>query len=174
MKLSVITLIVLLSFGMIRSYGQELPLTKKTLNKIFRESTKGIKGNPNRFLSNHEWILCSTDSSILKSDTISLHNYKYAYFEPNCCNCITWVFYKRHSFRKYINHFCEEPPISRFYITDFWFRIKLKTIDHMPHIIVFRSGKLVYDFIVAKIGYNKMEGTDKYPFITLVNSHRTF
>ena len=80
-----------------------------------------------------------------------------------------WIFHNRHSFRKYRNHFCLEPPITSFDIKDYFFDVKLRVVDNKLHLIVFNSRRLVYDFIVVEIGYSKLEGVDKYVVITMVN-----
>lgn len=154
------------------SYSQELPLNKKTLNKLFRESIKENARNSNQPSLKHEWIICCTDSSILTSDTLKLYNNKYAYFESNCCNSLTWIFYRKHSFRKYKNFYCQEPPISSIDATDHFFDIKLKTINGDLHLMVSKPAGLTYDFVVVSIEYYKSEKNGKYVVISMVNAQR--
>lgn len=154
------------------SYSQELPLNKKTLTKLFRESIKENTRNSNQPSLKHEWIICCTDSSILTSDTITLYNHKYAYLGRNCCNSLTWIFHRKHSFKKYKNFYCQEPPISSIDATDHFFDIKLKTINSKLHLIVSKSARLVYDFVVVGIEYYKSEKNGKYALISMVNARR--
>lgn len=169
MRLNIRILISFHFFCIIKAYGQELSLSKKSLNNLLSKSVSEHSHYPNGS-SRHEWVICGEDSLVSMLDTVRLKNNSDGVTEQNCYHYTTWEFCKRHCFRKYYRIYHGYATSTKC-VADNLFHIKLKKANNELHLKVFKSGLLVNDFTVIKIEYYNYNGYNKYAIVTMLNRH---
>ena len=126
MKPILFVLIVFLSVCSRNLSAQEIPVTKKSLNNLFKKSIPE-DAHFCSGISMHTWSFCVADSSISASDTIRIQNYD-VLLSKNCWRYTIWKFCKRHSFKKYECGYNGYSSWSEINNPDFVYHIKLKKI----------------------------------------------
>ena len=136
-------------------FGQDSTVTAKDVLKLFessiRQSSKS-KIDPD----SNPWLICNSDSSFFKSDTILLiqNNPNQNYARKKCCAFIGWTFYKGNRFVQLDIDYCNEPPTRRVTKKDDFYSIKVVKIDTKTIIETYRNDKSIDSFIV--LGYKKI------------------
>jgi hypothetical protein len=149
---------ILLAFFSIFTYGQNAKLLKQKIQNHMQNSIK----DPT--IADY-WMICNTDNSFYKNDTISLFNYGTDLCDTsNCCSFVIWYFLDKTHFFSAETIVCNEPNNSRAkYKNKYYCKLKWK-IDGNELFIIKKSKSNVEKYLVIDftIKYIRNELIDSY------------
>lgn len=150
MTFRVILVLSTILFGQF-CFGQESTVTVKNILKLFESSIRQASESKINVASN-PWLICNSDSSFFKSDTILLiqNNPNQNYARKKCCAFIGWTFYKDNKFIQSDIDYCSEPPARRVTTKNDFYSIKVAKINTKTIIETYRNDKLIDSFIVLE------------------------
>lgn len=134
--------------------GQVSKPTKNQLLRIFKSSIQKSSRNKVEVGRNH-WVSCNHDSSFFKMDTVYFHNYDtHTNQSQECCDFISWTFYKPTAFVQTDLQLCKEPPTSKFVGEEDFYTIEVNDGENQTIIKVFSKKQLIEKFSV--VAFNKV------------------
>jgi hypothetical protein len=133
-------------------FGQESTITTENVSKLFKSSIRQSSKSKIEADSN-PWLICNSDSSFFKSDTLLLiqNNPNHNFVRKKCCAFIGWTFYKNNKFVLSDINYCSEPPTSKVTTINDFYSIKVAKINTTTVIETYRNNMLIDSFIV--LGY---------------------
>lgn len=157
--------IIFFCFSYFIADGQDTTISKRTLNKLFRNS---IARNHDKPFSKYGWSVCLTDSSFLTSDTVRMFNHN-THYEKLCCEGTDLQFFKKHFCYKRKTHDCVGLCSSD--VSDPVWHMKLKNVDNELHLKITKTDKTTYDLVVLKIEYIPTDDHNKHALLTFIKAH---
>lgn len=156
-------------------FGQESTVTTKNVSKLFTSSIRQSSKSKIEADSN-PWLICNSDSSFFKSDTLLLiqNNPNQNFARKKCCAFIGWTFYKNNKFVQSDIDYCSEPPTSRVTTKNDFYTIKVAKINTKTIIETYRNNKLIDSFIV--LGYktfNDSFANEDVVVLTIVRKNKS-
>ena len=175
---------LLITFSTFIVFSQETTLSKKNVNDIFSKNAKGTLFNWKRsylkrnfwddtwsefesHLSDYNvWLIENNDSSYYNSDTLTLYNYKSAYFDLEIGKIIEWTFYKKN--KVHITKFDSRTAVSTVgYCCN---KLKLKQKKGNIFLSIYKDKELVSHFKVINLSTKRTDNSDAPFYYTLTLS----
>ena len=156
-------------------FGQESTVATENVLKLFKASIRQSSKSKIEVDSN-PWLICNSDSSFFKSDTLLLiqNNPNQNFVRKKCCAFIGWTFYKKDEFIQSDIDYCNEPPTSRVTSKNDFYTIKVSKINTNSVIETYRDGMLIDSFIV--VGYttfNDSSANENVTVLTLARKNKS-
>ncbi len=101
----------LIFFVSIECYGQTKGYSENDVYSLFKRSILQNEKVKIKILSN-PWLICNTDSTFYRNDTIKVFSNSYYSDSLNCCQYIAWTFYAKDKFVSTNLEYCNEPTTA--------------------------------------------------------------